>query len=95
MTRTPGPWDAKDSRVYGPERLVAVMQGGDYASDEEVLSMSDPEVLSNAKFVASAPDMEQALKAIRKDVIAEHGRVMPSRILQMQAALNKAKGETE
>ena len=44
--------------------------------------------------MASAPDMEQALKAIRKDVIAEHGRVMPSTILQMQAALNKAKGET-
>ena len=30
---------------------------------------------------------------VRADVIAEHGRVMPSRILQMQAALNKANGE--
>ena len=34
--------------------------------------------------------MLQTLKAIKTDIIAEHGRVLPSRILQLRAAIDKA-----
>ena len=42
-----------------------------------------------------ADEMLAALKAVREDAIKNSGRIGPSALLTMQAAINKAEGESE
>jgi len=60
---------------------------------EEVAYILDNAYLANAidaRLMNAARDLLAAAEAIRGDIIAHDYRVMPSRALQLQAAINKA-----
>ena len=55
------------------------------------LNGSAIEVRGNGRLIAAAPDMEAVLEKVKRNAIAEHGRLMPGTILEVQAALTKAR----
>ena len=88
---TPGPWEVQygyPTRT-GHEYLVF---GPQWGSDGGMIANQ-----ADARLIAAAPDMLDALEGIKRDVLdADNGRsTLPGRLLAMQAAINKAKGETE
>ena len=86
---TPGPWRADIS----PHRKPLII--GDYTTIAiacEAGNHNGPKMAANAHLIAAAPDMLAALKTCRESAIKEQGRLLPSAILGMQAAINKAEG---
>ena len=86
MTHTPGPWIAQRNTVHveDDEEIKAIASCWDY--DHEVNK-------ANARFIATAPDMFNALEAVTHlwDTVFEEGR--PEGMTQALEALAKAKGE--
>ena len=56
---TPGPWEAVKFTVPGHEFWVATIKGGDIKPTEKGL-----EGRANARLIAAAPDMYEALKQV-------------------------------
>jgi hypothetical protein len=57
---------------------------------------SDAEILANARLIAAAPDLLEALEVILRDHMAVHGvgdLEMQPALFQARAAITKAKGE--
>jgi len=77
---TPGTWEAKDQwgyiKVHSADNGVCVIHG------------LDSKAQANARLIASAPDMLDALQAI-VDAFGDRDSIL---IDQCKAALNKAKG---
>lgn len=69
---TPGPW-----RFGGPEKCTIYDRFGQRIANsfEGVMATqrSDSECQANAKLIASAPDLLEALQAIIEDMDSEHG----------------------
>ena len=57
----------------------------------------DGREVADARYVRAdiADEMLEALKAVREDAIKNSGRIGPSALLTMQAAIAKAEGESE
>ncbi len=96
---TPGPW-----RTSGPSKVVsAISDGGDYAildADGEIIAEAIRQVgpsdfrpaNANARLIAAAPDLLEALEAI----LAEDNptlATMNERLEAGRAAIAKARGE--
>jgi hypothetical protein len=97
---TPGPWsifdhhDATRINVRGPnEEFVADCADGFYSDETDDWVMAD-ESLPNARLIAAAPDLLEALEAI----LAEDNptlATMNERLEAARAAIRKAKGEAQ
>ena len=85
MARIPGPWETDgDGGINAGMRMIAQVFSDDHA-----------EVWDTSRFIAAAPDMEKALKAII--AADERGQGLPFKEAMAAgvAALAKARGEEE
>jgi hypothetical protein len=82
---TRGPW-----RIGGIKNLKEG-RGREIAADDArigiVYGVTDPDVIANARLIAAAPEMLEALK-----MVLQHGRIddSESRMAQVAAAITKA-----
>jgi len=100
---TPGPWEVTDLRhsivvrtespnktKYGASRYAAI--GGFDRSDPDQLS----EALANARLIAAAPDLLEALELMLdrfRDTEGSHGQWEEEATENARAAIAKARGE--
>lgn len=96
---TPGPWEAVEPtaidyramQIQTAESLIAVCCGGGPKR-----AISAPEERANARLIAAAPDMSDALRAARTylmDVSKDRGDAARGTLEIINAALSKAEGE--
>jgi len=100
---TPGPWEIQDEHFakdldpttyccyIGPKGRVSFANLQAYAKDPE-WGMSNEETKANARLIAAAPELLEALAACEAALTAEGG--WTSTIKLARAAIAKAKGET-
>lgn len=88
-THTPGPWtDGRDVPVRGHSEIGL---GLCYIAATDPGSLSDLEARANARLIAAAPDLLEALKAIRN--ASKKNRVDPDAIHEIAAgAIAQAEG---
>jgi len=97
---TPGPWLAEPADMFGDHNIV-LSDGEDRRAVAAVVSnMRDPsEVAANARLIAAAPDMLEALVFITDEnapysaTQAWRDRIVEART-KVCAAIAKARGET-
>lgn len=85
---TPGPWDVYDNgdgiRIDGAEITLAFIDG-DYRDQDYSIQMA------NARLIASAPDLLEALDALVNS--ADNPAQFFDAVIGARAAIAKAKGE--
>ena len=89
--RTPGPWEVgrTDEDEWGIHGTV-IYSGNDQIA--LVPAEEEGKALPDAYLVAAAPEMLAVLERVKANAIAQHGRLSPSTILDVQAAIMKATG---
>lgn len=92
MTHTPGPWRvAPDDTSFGG--YVAISGGDHFGLAEVVVELGGkpyPDGEANAKLIAAAPEMLEALRALVDDVESKWGD--PHTLRHARATLAKAEG---
>ena len=92
---TPGPWMAKDSRLYNFAFDVDDANGSPVAEVCSKHGGQDDEARANARLIAAAPDMLEALRAAKEWSEAwldDESRVFP--FGADQCGIAKAEGRT-
>lgn len=101
MKKTPphtaGPWAASPADMFGDHNIILADQTEDCRAIAAVVSnMRDhAEVSANARLIAAAPELLEALEEAR-NVILNHGEdamTLMSALVMADAAIAKAKGE--
>lgn len=97
---TPGPWTVNPHFNHGAEvRSLASVAWCSVASTHGASSSQSidaAEARANARLIAAAPDLLEALEeAIRDHDDFEDGRLSGNTVATMYAAIAKAKGEVE
>ena len=105
MAHTPGPWMHRGKLIYanGSVDTIAVPVLGVIASVEETEATDidgrnwsvSGDALDNARLIAAAPDMADALKALRDAVISSAPAAdLCAALFKAESALNRALGES-
>lgn len=93
MKHTPGPWRIGTAPPNG-EQAIGTIRGMMVAVATTGVGMEN-ETLANARLIAAAPDLLDALHAVLSDYMAVHGvgdlEVQPA-LFQAHAAIDKATG---
>jgi hypothetical protein len=98
---TPGPWKIipgfSKMKVYGGEKYqghfcIADCHQFDIANDQESAII---EKEANARLIAAAPQMIEALESIMSDLKTEEGALFTMTIFKVKAAIRAAKGAKE
>lgn len=96
-THTPGPWLIKkrhDEPEYSNSILSVEADGKDFVDSVATLyGCEDPEKLANARLIAAAPELLQALQNLVSDI--DDGTVYGQRLAQAHAAIANATGKTK
>lgn len=102
---TPGPWESgKAYNTSGGDLWYSVVhspaKAGTYHTPRaaEALGVSEEEALANARLIAAAPDLLDALVECLPDLkhyVATHGPGPDKRLDAVLAAIAKATGSTE
>jgi len=101
MKHTPGPWEA-DFETYPimvrsqSETWPLVDELGNEEGRAGVFIANTGDNKANARLIAAAPDLLEALEVILRDHMAVHGvgdLEMQPALFQARAAITKAKGE--
>lgn len=96
---TPGPWVVFDGDTEHPGIDMAdgsfsiVVYGEDGEPFEGVRGRSPAETLANARLIAAAPDLLEALKEVQPYFEGEHSHDHPT-CVAIRAAIAKAEGRT-
>lgn len=80
---TPGPWTVDNQYIHGPDGIRFLAVAGDGAGQ------------ANARLIASAPELLEALEAVLPDLehyVATHGPGPDKRLAIARAAIAKARG---
>ena len=80
---TPGPWTVDNQYIHGPDGIRFLAVAGDGAGQ------------SNARLIAAAPELLDALEAVLPDLehyVATHGPGPDKRLALARAAIAKASG---
>jgi len=93
---TPGPWTIGDANGY---RATSVLAGDNSVADvyglplhQHISKFVECEGLANARLIAAAPDLLEALKVLHARYLLIIGNEGPE-ALQARAAIAKATGE--
>lgn len=89
---TPGPWAAKNHRVESMA-LVAYCGVNSAASATRSQYITEPEAKANARLIAAAPDLYEALAAAEEFIAACAGEAALAIYRQAHTALARARGE--
>ena len=80
---TPGPWTVDNQYIHGPDGIRFLAVAGDGAGQ------------ANARLIASAPELLEALEAVLQDLehyVATHGPGPDKRLAIAREAIAKARG---
>ena len=80
---TPGPWTVDNQYIHGPDGIRFLAVAGDGAGQ------------ANARLIAAAPELIEALEAVLPDLehyVATHGPGPDKRLAIARAAIAKARG---
>ena len=80
---TPGPWTVDNQSIHGPDGIRFLAVAGEGAGQ------------ANARLIASAPELIDALEAVLPDLehyVATHGPGPDKRLAAARAAIAKARG---
>ncbi len=91
---TPGPWSQYDYRVFSDDSDVRKFRLIAYTAHNN--KERTPEALANARLIAAAPDLVEALEGILELVQVtdySHSPEMTQRYMKARAALARAVGE--
>lgn len=82
---TPGPWEAVPNTG-----LVYV--AGQYGSDDVIARASGKNIISNARLIAAAPSMADAIRALLAEIDADADCLSVGAIRALRDSLAKAEG---
>lgn len=91
---TPGPWSevppqnegANSLRIFSGSKLVGLASNSD---------MSDDELEANARLIAAAPDLLEALRSARTFASIVEGDAAQQMCIHFDQVIRKAEGETQ
>lgn len=96
---TPGPWEISGSSIWNPETHRAI-----YASGGKPIHKRDEEGQANARLIAAAPELLEALEALENRAVEMRKLIDPKtwaelesmatiEIINARAAIAKARGK--
>lgn len=91
---TPGPWKRRKNVVSGPFGVTVVqcMDNGTWG-EKGCHSITKIEAEANARLIATAPELLEALESIIASADAGNAAILNRLLDQARAAIAKAKGE--
>jgi len=88
---TPGPWVAQGRYIGVKGHMSYIGECGDQNGNWT----NEPMAVANARLIAAAPDLLEALKSlIDMDIAYKRGPVVEDAVTKARAAIAKAQGET-
>ena len=88
MKHTPGPWEARGYSIFEPHKTAMTIA---------VATQHEPNVKANARLIAAAPELLEALQAFVEwaECVKEFAGAAPiATLADARAAIAKATGET-